>query len=121
MSRLTITDLETFKGTKTWECERSHGLKAIGSFHLKGVNQDFILYPLDEWEQKHYADIQKKDSERLFRYETHTTKIGGFFPMIKVNVESGLVYFQEDIYDEDMTFQKISEKPQWIDLNKIAI
>ena len=119
-NRLSITDLETYKGIKIWESAESHGLQSIGAFRLKTAKQDFYLYPLDEWEQGHYADIKLKAGEKLMRYETKTSAIGGFFPMVKVNVTNGLVYFQEDIYSEEMTFESVSAKPTWIDLNKIV-
>jgi hypothetical protein len=120
-NRLTITDLETFKGCKIWESQQSHGLQSVGAFGLKDVSQDFYLYPLDEFEVGQYADFKMRPNEKLFRYETKTSAIGGFFPLIKVNVESGLVYFQEDMYEEGLSFNKISDKPRYIDLNKTAV
>jgi hypothetical protein len=118
MSRLTFTDLETFKGTKFWERERSGDQKAVGAFGLKEARQDFTVYEVEEWELNSWLKgVVVKSNEKLFRYETPTSKIGGFKPVIKINLESGLVYFQESLDNEDMVFEKISAKPVWIDLN----
>ena len=118
MSRLTYTDLTTFKGRKIWESETSDGIKSVGAFKLKDVRNDFYLYPVEKWELSLWNDRCNKN-ERLFRYETATSKIGGFKPLIKVNMVSGLVYFMTDLYSETVTFESISEKPIWIDLNSI--
>ena len=51
----------------------------------------------------------------MFRYETETSKLGGFSPVISVNMKSGLVYFNTG--EEKITFENISEKPIFIDIN----
>ena len=117
MSRLTFSD--PFNGRKIWEGARSqHGQKSIGAFKLKNAKQDFYMYDLDDFDQGHFADrVTLRKDERLFRYETSTTKIGGMMPLIKVNLKSGLVYFLSDLYADDCEFDTISEKPVWIDIH----
>ncbi len=120
MSRLTFTQPKEyqFNGRKIWESEKSHDQKSIGAFSLKGAYNEFYMYDLDEFDQGYYADrVKLRKDERLFRYETSTTKIGGMRPLIKVNMNSGLVYFLRDLYADDCEFDSISEKPIWIDIH----
>lgn len=115
--RLTYTDLTESKTTKVWEREQTHGMKAVGAFALPGVNAYFFIYPLDEYDEKEFSYIKLGKNEKLFRYETETSKIGGFIPVFKMNMESGLVYFADDLYADELTFPRISDKPIWVDIN----
>jgi len=120
MSRLTFTQPKEyqFNGRKIWESERSHDQKSIGAFSLKGAYNEYYMYDLDEFDKGYYADrVKLRKDERLFRYETSTTKIGGMRPLIKVNMKSGLVYFLRDLYADDCEFDSVSEKPLWIDIH----
>jgi len=116
MSRLTFS--EPFNGRKIWESERSNGQRSIGAFKLKTAKQDFYMYNLDDFDQGYFADrVTLRKNEKLFRYETVATKIGGMMPLIKVNMKSGLVYFLRDLYADDCEFDSVSEKPLWIDIH----
>ncbi len=122
MKRLTFTQPKEyqFNGRKIWESARSGDQKSIGAFSLKGAYNEFYMYDLDEFDQGYFADrVKLRKDERLFRYETSTTKIGGMMPLIKVNMNSGLVYFLRDLYaeDEQYEFDSVSEKPLWIDIH----
>ena len=119
MNRLTFTQpSEQFNGRKIWESERSRDQKSIGAFDLKGAKQAYYMYDLDEFDQGYFADrVTLRKDERLFRYETVATKIGGMKPLIKVNMKSGLVYFLRDLYADDYEFDSVSEKPLWIDIH----
>lgn len=118
MNRLTYTDPNTYQGRKIWESERARNQKSIGAFQLKGVQTAYYMYDLDEFDQGYFADrVTLRKDERLFRYETSTTKIGGFMPLIKVNMKSGLVYFLCDLYADDYKFDSVSDKPRWIDIH----
>jgi hypothetical protein len=76
------------------------------------------MYDLDDFDQGNVAErITLRKNERLFRYETETTKIGGMMPLIKVNMRTGLVYFLSDLYAEYCEFNTVSEKPVWIDIH----
>jgi hypothetical protein len=118
MSRISYTNLATTTNIKVWEREQSQGQQSVGAFQLDIAKGDFFLYEVEAWELGSFLkDVVLRNDEKLFRYETSTSKIGGFKPVIKVNMKSGLVYFQEDLYMEDITFEKISSKPIWIDFN----
>ena len=76
------------------------------------------MYDLCDFYKGYYANrVTLRKNERLFRYETETTKIGGMMPLIKVNLRTGLVYFLRDLYADDYQFNTISEKPVWIDIH----
>jgi len=76
------------------------------------------MYDLDDFDQGYFGErVTLRKNERLFRYETETTKIGGMMPLIKVNLRTGLVYFLRDLYADDYQFNTISEKPVWIDIH----
>ena len=116
MSRLTFS--EPFNGRKIWESARSqHDQRSIGAFKLKTAKQDFYLYDLDDFDRNVADRVTLRKNERLFRYETVATKIGGMMPLIKVNLRTGLVYFLRDLYADDCEFDTISEKPVWIDIH----
>ena len=121
MNRLTFSEPKEyqFNGRKIWESARSqHGQKSIGAFKLKTAKQDFYMYDLDDFDQGYFGErVTLRKNERLFRYETETTKIGGMMPLIKVNLRTGLVYFLRDLYADDYQFNTISEKPVWIDIH----
>ena len=121
MSRLTFSEPKEyqFNGRKIWESARSqHDRRSIGAFKLKTAKQDFYMYDLcDFYKGYHDNRVTLRKNERLFRYETETTKIGGMMPLIKVNLRTGLVYFLRDLYADDYQFDTISEKPVWIDIH----
>ena len=121
MNRLTFSEPKEyqFNGRKIWESARSqHDQRSIGAFKLKTAKQDFYMYDLDDFDQGYFGErVTLRKNERLFRYETETTKIGGMMPLIKVNLRTGLVYFLRDLYADDCRFNTISEKPVWIDIH----
>jgi len=121
MNRLTFSEPKEyqFNGRKIWESARSqHDQRSIGAFKLKTAKQDFYMYDLCDFYKGYYDNrVTLRKNERLFRYETETTKIGGMMPLIKVNLRTGLVYFLRDLYADDYQFNTVSEKPVWIDIH----
>ena len=121
MNRLTFSEPKEyqFNGRKIWESARSqHDQRSIGAFKLKTAKQDFYMYDLCDFYKGYYDNrVTLRKNERLFRYETVATKIGGMMPLIKVNLRTGLVYFLTDLYADDCEFDTISEKPVWIDIH----
>ena len=68
-----------------------------GNIYIKGNRNDFYLYELDSFD-KNFLEEQKskiKDDERVFRYISRTTAIGGMAPLIKINLGKQLCYFNE--------------------------
>jgi len=75
--------------------------KAIGSFGwiTDKTYGEGILYPLDDVDQDFYSHLKLKSGERLFRYKTDRMK-DYFFPLIKINMDRGMLYFLEDSEDD---------------------
>ena len=96
------------------------GLKFAGNFGLKGF--DAYLYFLDDYDRKLVENITVKPNERIYRYYTRATAIGGMIPLIKVNLDSALVYFNESqgFGDESIKFQSSGIKANYINLVKVG-
>ncbi len=79
---------------------------AIGSFQSKYENRhpEGILFPLNNFDKKFYADVKLKEGEVLFRYKTEIMK-GGMRPLVKINLEKSLLYFRFD-YDANKNEQQ---------------
>jgi len=97
-------------------------LKFAGNFGLKDWKQDGYLYFLDDFDRKLVANneyISLKPEERVYRYLTYNTAIGGMIPLIKINQVNGLVYFP--IYDnnDDFKFDRKGVYTQYLNLIKV--
>lgn len=91
----------------------------IGEFATKEAKGrgDFRLYTLNSFDENYYKHIYLKQGERLYRYETYTTSISGMRPIIKVNIEKGLVYYLQDMDaddDKNIIFETKGIKPKWM-------
>lgn len=91
----------------------------VGSFGWKTIYNklgDGYLYKLDEYDQDLIKNIPLKAEERIYRYINRTTAIGGISPLIKMNIEKGLLYFP--VYNEadDIIFETRGIKALWISL-----
>ena len=116
MSRLTYIDLSTIKSTMTYESELLNNVPAVGCFRLPDVYNYFNLFAIEQWEKDSFLkDTVVRKNCKMFRYQTETSKIGGYSPIIMVNMTSGLVYFNDG--EEVIGFNKISEKPLFITIN----
>lgn len=64
------------------------------------------------------SGVSLKPDERVFRYTTYKTQIGDLYPMVKVNIEKGLVYFLTDDAKEtgNPSFEKKGTKVIWLTL-----
>lgn len=91
----------------------------VGSFGWKTIYNklgDGYLYKLDDYDQDLMKNIALRPAERIYRYINRTTAIGGISPLIKMNIEKGLLYFP--IYNEadDIIFETRGVKALWINL-----
>ena len=68
---------------------------AIGGFGWKWENyyHEGNLFPLDDFDKKEYADVRLKKGEVLLRYNTDLFRILNETPLIKFNLDKGLLYF----------------------------
>ena len=116
MSRLSYIDLSTSTSTMTYESEYLNNVQAVGCFRFSNTYNYFNLFSIEQWEKDSFLkDTVVKKGCKLFRYQTETSKIGGYSPIIMVNMTSGLVYFNDG--EEVIGFNKISEKPLFIVIN----
>ena len=108
------------EGKSSWGRKgQKEGHNPVGSFDIKDNRRisDFTLYSLDDFDKDYYRHVDLKRGERLYRYSTHTTDIGNMFPLIKVNVKKGLVYFMESSEDDKHPiFQTVGTRPMWFQL-----
>lgn len=105
-----------FKKTHTMIWERVLG--SVGAFKTALAKNDFYIFPLDEYDQDFFKNVRLKPAEKLFRVETETSKICGLRPLVKINLENGLVYFLETNCDGYLfVFEKRGVKPVWISID----
>ena len=71
---------------------------AIGSFQWEYPRNRFnegVLFELDSFDKDVIKDVHLKKGDVVFRYETENM-IGGMRPLIKINMDKGLIYFLEN-------------------------
>ena len=91
----------------------------VGSFGWKtssGKLGDGYLYKLDEFDQSLVRNISIKQGEKIFRYITRTTAIGGMMPLIKINLDKALLYFNISNDNDDVVFETKGIKAEWVSL-----
>lgn len=69
--------------------------KFAGNFYssLWQGGGDGYLYELDDYDNYVVRKQKLKEGERIYRYFTRTSAIGGMIPLIKINIDKGLLYF----------------------------
>jgi len=92
-----------FGGVKTW----------------KSMAHDAILYNIDTFDKNFVKNVKLKKHERIFRYDTDSSKISGIKPLIKINLKSGKIFFLEQTEEDVPVFEKYGQKPQWINITKV--
>jgi len=91
--------------------------KLAGNFYIKGHNNDAYIYFLDEFDRDYVKGVDINPNERIYRYITRNSAIGGMMPLIKINVENGLVYYPI-FKDEDVLvgFDRRGQKTEYLNL-----
>lgn len=91
--------------------------KLAGNFYIKGHNNDAYIYFLDEFDRDYVKGVDIKPNERIYRYITRNSAIGGMMPLIKINVENGLAYYPI-FEDEDVLvgFDKRGQQTEYLNL-----
>jgi hypothetical protein len=93
----------------------------VGNFGWKtpqGTRAEGYLYKLDDYNQSLVRDIKLKEGEKIFRYFNRTSAIGGMTPMIKINLNSELIYFSLDTPDDSIAFTSRGTQALYINLIK---
>lgn len=88
----------------------------IGNFGWKPSKHDGYLYKLDEKDQDLVKDIKRKEGEIIFRYVTYATAIGGMTPLIKINLDNGMLYFLENWGNDEIVFTTKGVKADYINI-----
>lgn len=88
----------------------------IGNFGWKESKHEGYLYKLDENDQDLVKDVKKKEGEIIFRYVTYATAIGGMTPLIKINLDNGMLYFLENWGDDKIVFSTKGVKAIYINI-----
>ncbi len=116
-----MLDDKTFKNGRLTVFNR-HGDKTVGVFATKDTKlSDRDLLKLDSSDDKFIKDsgVKLKQHEHVFRYETDTTRVGGMKPLVKININKGLVYFNVGDSDKDeLVFDKKGIKVNYMKLLK---
>ena len=95
-------------------------LKFAGNFGVKDWKQDGYLYFLDEYDKYLVENIDVKPQERIYRYLSYASAIGGLMPLIKINQENGLLYFSlSDSEGNFIGFERKGVYSQYINLIKV--
>ena len=96
---------------------------AVGEFDIKDSDKWWFgtLYELDDFDKNYWKDLKLKPDEKLFRYETYTTKVGNMRPIVKINIDRGIIYFIKDLSSEKPTFEKKGVKLKFLQLHENQI
>ena len=79
----------------------------------------YTLQNLDSSDEEYLANkgVKLGKGEKVFRYSTKATEAGGLSPLIKVNTNNGMVYFNEgDSSIEEIKFGTKGTKAFFINL-----
>ncbi|NDD59057.1 MAG: hypothetical protein EBZ47_07415 [Chlamydiae bacterium] len=90
----------------------------VGNFGWKTPSNklgDGYLYTLDDLDKDLVKSIKLKEGEKIFRYFNRTTAIGGMTPLIKINLDKGLLYFPKEEGDK-VFFDAKGVKALWINI-----
>ena len=99
---------------------------AVGEFDIKDSNKWWFgtLYELDDFDKNYWKGVKLKQYEKLFRYETYTTKVGGIRPIVKINIDRGIIYFLKDLHSDDdknLAFETKGIKLKFLQLHENQI
>ena len=93
--------------------------EGVGNFELPKDRNTRYLYQLDDFDEQLVQGMKLKPNEHIFRYESETTKVGKFNPLVKINLDNQLVYFLTDEAMEsgDIKFERKGVKAKFINIS----
>ena len=67
----------------------------IGNFGFHNPYREYIMFELDDYDREYFYQVlvNLKDGERVIRFETEKTQFQHMRPLVKINVDKCLVYF----------------------------
>lgn len=97
------------------------GYNFAGNFFIDGQKSDHYIYFLDEYDRNYVKDVELKSEERIYRYITRNSAIGGMIPLVKINIENGLIYYPI-FKDEDVLvgFDRKGQKARYLNLVEVG-
>ena len=95
--------------------EQNQFIGSMGWKTPQGKLADGYLYKLDDFDKNVVSNIRLKTTEKIFRYFNRTTAIGGITPFIKINLENGMLYF-DNSDNNDIQFETKGVKALWVSL-----
>lgn len=95
--------------------EQNQFVGSMGWKTPQGKLADGYLYKLDDFDRNVVSNIRLKATEKIFRYFNRTTAIGGITPFIKINLENGMLYF-DNSDNNDIQFETKGVKALWVSL-----
>jgi hypothetical protein len=98
---------ENFVGNFGWKLDKNSSSRQSIA--------DGYLYKLDDYDESLVKNIKLKQGENIFRYFNRTTAIGGMTPLIKINLDKGLLYFPKEERDK-VFFDAKGVKALWINI-----
>jgi hypothetical protein len=73
---------------------RKMGYKEVGVTAPKSNPVSYmILFELNSYDKKDVAGAKLKAGERIYRYSSSGTRIGKMLPLVKININLGMIYF----------------------------
>lgn len=101
---------------------KHHGENLLGvmGYKINGRYVDYELVKLDEWDQNYVfndGEVELKNGEIVARVDSDTCRISGQKPLVKINLDRGLVYFlNHEVMKGDDTpiFETRGIKCMWI-------
>jgi hypothetical protein len=103
---------ENFVGNFGWKLDKNSSSRQSIA--------DGYLYKLDDYDESLVKNIKLKQGENIFRYFNRTTAIGGMTPLIKINLDKGLLYFPKEEGDK-VFFDSKGVKALWINIIKYKL
>lgn len=87
----------------------------LGVFALKNtpVNYKYIIGLNDE-EKSIFSNLKLKPNEIIVRYVSLTTSLTNQKPLIKINLEKGLIYYLKNYEIEDFQFETRGSKVSFL-------
>jgi len=122
LTEATANNIKFIPKGEEWRYTGNSNPLFAGNFEFSDSRNTYIIFDLDPADQS-WVDSKSpviKNDEKVFRYETETTKIGNLQPLVKINLGNGYVYFNEADGDtEDILFGKKGKKAKFINLKTL--
>lgn len=115
MNNVYIDEFKTKWPSEISMVQNAIDAEVIGFFSINKQFIDRFLFEIEDEIKEDVAHIKLKKGEKLFRYVTQNT-LRYCHPLIKINIEKGLVYFLQDMDSDDIVFETKGVKVDYLRL-----